>query len=203
MYLDWCQQEIEVVPDSKPLARRGKSFFSHIFKDRNFSTHYYTPQRLAQLVNLVMFVLWSNFNGNLLQTIPWWPCYILAWFCSLSYTTNWALELHAIYSFFGWLLWKLGWWKSIMCVQAISQDLMVRKISWGQYNVKDNVYNGSPCKTLRLRWLGVALKWDCHFGKLHTHCHPATGHKGSTFAWGTIVYIILNIVLTSAYFSDH
>jgi hypothetical protein len=112
--------------------------------------------------------------GNLLQVIPWQPCHILAWFCSLSYTTNWALEFHAIYSFFGWHLWKLGWPLPIMCVQSISQELMVRKISWRQYSVKDNLCEGSSCKTLRLWalvphwWLNdAALKCDCHFGRLH------------------------------------
>jgi hypothetical protein len=104
------------------------------------------PQRLAKLVNLVMFVLWSFSMGNLLQAIPRQPCHILAWFCRLSYTNNWALEFYAIYLFFGWHLWQLGWPLSIMCVQAISQGLMVRKISWGQYSVKGNLGEGASCK---------------------------------------------------------
>jgi hypothetical protein len=64
--------------------------------------------------------------GNLLQAIPQQPCHILAWFFSQSYTTNWALEFHTIYLFFGWHLWKLGWHLPIVCVQAISQELIVR-----------------------------------------------------------------------------
>jgi hypothetical protein len=96
----------------------------------NFFLAYVNLNLMAQLVNLVVFVLWSISMRNLLQAIPQQPCHILSLFCSLYYTTNWALEFHPIYLFIGWHLWKLGWPLPIMCVQAISQELTARKISW-------------------------------------------------------------------------
>ena len=148
--------------------------------------HFQRPQLLLclmtwqKLLNLVMFVLWSSIGDHLLQAIPWQPCHILAWLCSLSNTTNWALGLYAIYLFFGWYLWKLGWPQPIMCVQAISQELTVRKISWGVGNVKGNVYSGPLFK----KWALVASNWwqcqVCNFPKWQSHFKAAfSHHKGS------------------------
>ena len=184
--------------------RHGKCF-PHIFRDPNFNMLYYCTSHNLQIWSYMYFDLFSM--ENLLQAIPYQPCHILAWSCSLSYTNDWALELHTIYFYFGWHLWKLDWPLPIICVQAISQELMVIKISWELYSVKGNVGNDFLCKHWQL-WVIVVA--ECCFEVrmpflevTSLHCHPETDCKGSFFALEIFTYITLNTVQLSAYFYDH
>jgi hypothetical protein len=117
--------------------------------------------------------------GNLLQAIPQQPCHILAWFFSQSYTTNWALEFHTIYLFFGWHLWKLGWHLPIVCVQAISQELIVRgqlgKLLSGSTTITTSsnlpmTLSDPPMTLLCHLWYLQDAVMFCNHPQLHLQC---------------------------------
>jgi hypothetical protein len=111
------------------------------------STHYYCPSTTGKTCKFGHVCTLICFNGKSSASHSSTTMLHVSINYSLSYTTDLALESHIIYLFCGWHLWKLGWTLPIICVQAISQELMVRKIVWGQYNIKGNLVGLSVQKT--------------------------------------------------------